>query len=55
MHQEDGEAVGGKNVVVERGRSGWIDVRRDHETGAGESRTGRREGKDGYCEKAAHL
>src|SRR5439155_7650422 len=42
-------------VVVEQRRSRWIDVRRDDETGAGEGRPGRRERKDHYREKAAHL
>src|SRR5712691_2486209 len=26
VHQEDGEAIGGEHVVVERRRAGWVDV-----------------------------
>src|SRR5207302_9551817 len=55
VHQEDGEAVCREHVIVERRRARRIDVRRDDQAGTREGRTGRRERKDRYREKAAHL
>src|SRR4029079_10864247 len=55
VHQEDGEAVRRQNVVVERGRSGRVDVRRHDEAGTREGRSGRREREDRDRDEAAHL
>src|SRR5947199_3635825 len=53
-HDEDGEAVGGENVVMEYRRAGGVHVRRHDQAGAREGRPGRREREDGYREQAAH-
>jgi hypothetical protein len=42
-------------VIVERRGAGRIDVRRHDQAGTCEGRTGRRDRKDRYGEKAAHL
>ena len=55
MHQEDGEAVGRENVVVEGRRARRVDVRCHDQAGARERLTRRRERKDRYREKSAHL
>ena len=55
VHQEDGKAVCGEHVVVEGRSARRVDVRRDDQAGTREGRAGRRERKDRYCEKAAHL
>ncbi len=42
-------------MVVEQGCARRVDMRRDDQAGAREGRTGRRERKERYREKAAHL
>src|SRR2546427_9265136 len=54
-HQEDRKAVRGKHMVVEGRRARRVNMGRHDQAGTREGRTGRRDGKDRYREKAAHL